>query len=212
VKTSAANGEAMRLRSALWLVTLIAGLVVGGLVILHAASQPQSGTLSTSGTARIGGPFQLVDQDGHPVNQNLLRGRWSLVFFGYTYCPDVCPTTLQALAQAQDQLGPNGRDVQVVFVSVDPQRDTPAQLKMYLSAQGMPRNVIGLTGTPQQVAAMAHAYAIYYARQGTGEGYTVNHSTVTYLMNPQGRLAQPIPYGLAPTQIADQIRAAMRGA
>ena len=202
----------MKLRSALWLVTLIAGLVVGGFIILHSARQPQSGTISTTGSARIGGPFQLVNQDGHPVNESLLRGHWSLVFFGYTYCPDVCPTTLQALAQAQDQLGPNGRNVQVVFVSVDPQRDTPAQLKTYLSAQGLPHGVIGLTGTPQQVAAVAHAYAIYYARQGEGVGYTVNHSTVTYLMNPQGQLAQPIPYGIAPAQIADQIRAAMRGA
>jgi protein SCO1/2 len=97
-----------------------------------------------SGTALIGGPFQLVDQDGRTVNQGVLNGKWSAVFFGYTYCPDVCPTTLQTLAQAKVALGAAARDLQVVFVSVDPDRDTPAQMKAYLARPVRRRRLLRL--------------------------------------------------------------------
>src|SRR6201996_3406388 len=113
--------------------------------------------VQSSGEALVGGPFQLVDQNGKPADQNLLKGKWSAVFFGYTYCPDVCPTTLQALAQAEAKLGDKAKNLQVVFISVDPERDTPAQMKTYLSIPAFPRNTIGLTGTAAQVAAAAKA-------------------------------------------------------
>lgn len=200
----------MNLRTLMWAVTLVAGLLIGGAIIYRAAS-PRTAQTGATGQALIGGPFQLVNQDGQPVTEAALRGHWTVVFFGYTYCPDVCPTTLQTLAQAQDQLGPNGRTLQVLFVSVDPQRDTPAQLKTYLAGTTMPRNTVGLTGTPAQVAAAARAYRVFYQRAGEGEGYTVNHSTAAYLMNPQGRFERVLAYGLTPDQTAEQIRAAMRG-
>jgi protein SCO1/2 len=175
------------------------------------AKQVQSGGEPVaSGVALIGGPFQLVNQDNRPVDQHLLEGKWSAVFFGYTYCPDVCPTTLQTLAQAKAQLGGAAKDLQVVFVSIDPDRDTPAQMKAYLATPAFPQPTLGLTGTAAQVAAAAKAYRVYYQKQGTGEGYSVNHSAIIYLMDPQGKFDRVMAESLTPAQIATQIREAMK--
>lgn len=160
--------------------------------------------------AAVGGPFQLVDQTGRAVDQRVLKGKWSVVFFGFTFCPDVCPTTLQTLALAQDQLGPKAKDFQVIFVTVDPERDTPAQLKAYLSGAAAPRNTLGLTGTPAQVATIAKAYHVFYEKAGEGDSYLVNHSTASYLMGPDGRFRRVIPYNLPPEEVARQISDAMR--
>jgi protein SCO1/2 len=160
-----------------------------------------------------GGPFTLVDDTGRPVDQSLLKGKWSVVFFGYTFCPDFCPTTLTMLGRAMDQLGPDKvKQVQVVFITVDPDRDTPAQLKTYLSSKVFPRNAIGLTGSPAQIAQAAKEYYAVYQKDGTGPNYTVDHTTVIYLMDPEGRFVKPIPDGLPPDQVAGQIADAMRGA
>ncbi len=164
---------------------------------------------AAGGEALVGGPFQLVDQDGKPADQSRLAGKWSAVFFGYTSCPDVCPTTLQALAQAQTKLGARARDLQVVFISVDPDRDTPAQVKAYLAAPAFPQPTLGLTGSPAQVAAVAKAYRVFYQKAGEGEAYSVSHSSVIYLMNPLGRFDRVLTESQTPTQIADQIRDAM---
>ena len=159
--------------------------------------------------AAIGGPFQLVDQNGHAVDQSLLKGKWTAVFFGYTYCPDVCPTTLQTLSGASDLLGAKAKDFQVVFVTVDPARDTPAQLKDYLSNGAFGHGVIGLTGTPAQVAQAANAYKVYFQKSGTGANYSVDHSSAIYLMNPKGQFDSVIAFGLSPDQTRDQILKAM---
>jgi protein SCO1/2 len=166
--------------------------------------------VTSTGTALVGGPFQLVDQDNRPVDQHVLDGKWSAVFFGYTYCPDVCPTTLQALAQAKAKLGPDGKALQVVFVSIDPERDTPAQIKGYLATPAFPQPTLGLTGTPAQVAAAAKAYRVYYQKVGTGDGYTMNHSSVIYLMDPQGRFDRVMTDSQTPAEIVTQVRDAMR--
>jgi protein SCO1/2 len=160
-------------------------------------------------TAAVGGPFQLVDQSGRRVDQSVLEGKWSAVFFGYTECPDACPTTLFALGQAQKLLGSRAADFQAVFISVDPARDTPKRLADYLSTDAFPKGALGLTGAPDEVAQVAKAYHVYYQKAGEGPGYTVNHSTITYLMNPQGRFACPIPYNSTPEQIAAQVKGAM---
>jgi protein SCO1/2 len=164
----------------------------------------------SSGTALIGGPFQLVDQDGKAVDQRILDHRWSAVFFGYTYCPDVCPATLQLLAQAKAQMGGAGKAVQVVFISVDPDRDTPAQLKSYLATPAFPQPTLGLTGSAAQIAAAAKAYRAYYQKQGSGAGYAVNHSALIYLMNPAGQFDRVMAESLTPKEIAAQIEDAMR--
>jgi protein SCO1/2 len=163
-----------------------------------------------SQTAAIGGPFHLVDQKGAPTDQNILKHRWSAVFFGFTYCPEACPTTLLALGQTEKLLGPKASDFQTVFVSVDPGRDTPKVMANYLSNSAFPRRSIGLTGTPQQVAQVAGAYHVFYQKAGNGPDYQVNHSTITYLMSPTGDFVCVIPYGETPQQMAGRIAAAMR--
>jgi protein SCO1/2 len=168
------------------------------------------GQADASGAALIGGPFQLVDQDGRRRDQRLLDHRWSAVFFGYTYCPDVCPTTLQTLALAKAKLGGAGKDLQVVFISVDPDRDTPAQLKAYLATPAFPQPTLGLTGSPAQIAAAAKAYRAFYQKQGSGPGYSVSHSAIIYLMNPEGKFDRVMTETLTPDEMATQIKDAMR--
>jgi len=192
----------------LLIVTVALGLVLAVLIALSFnAGRPSQ----TQGQALVGGPFQLVNQDGRPVDQSLLKGRWSVVFFGFTYCPDICPATMQAVRGAVDLLGADGKNVQIVFVSVDPGRDKPRVLKDWLDAQDLPASTLGLTGTPEQVAAAAKAYRVVYQMEGSGADYQVNHSTAAYLMNPDGRFDRVLAYGLTPEQMAEQIRKGMRG-
>ena len=190
------------------LIAVIAAVVVLGGLLVWFETRPRSGALSGAG-GDIGGVFQLVDQDGKPANQGVLTGKWSAVFFGYTYCPDVCPATLQALGQAAMRLTPDQRKtLQVIFVTVDPARDTPQQMKVYLDAQALPVKTIGLTGSPDQVMAAAKAYRVYFKKVGTGDTYTMDHTSVVYLMNPKGQFAAPLAHGMTPDLIARQITAA----
>ena len=158
----------------------------------------------------VGGPFHLVDQDGKAVDEGILKGKWSAVFFGFTYCPDACPTTLTGLKQTQDLLGPRAKDFQTVFVSLDPARDTPVQMKSYLSNDAFPKGSLGLTGTQAQTDAAAKVYRVYHQKNGEGADYLVDHSVVTYLMSPKGRFVCALPAGLTPDQTADRIGKAMR--
>jgi len=190
------------------LLVILALLAVAFAVLTGVAVQ--RGVLgSRSETAAVGGPFQLVDQTGRKVDQSVLKGKWSAVFFGFTYCPDACPTTLFALGQAEQLLGPKADDFQTVFISVDPARDTPAKVAEYLSTDAFPKRAVGLTGTDDEVAAAARAYRVYYQKAGDGPAYNVDHSTITYLMNPKGQLACVIPYNTPPEQIAAKVKAAM---
>lgn len=198
-------------RTSLLIIALVAvlGLAAGGAMVWRLSGPGEAG--GAQGQAKVGGPFQLVNQDGQAVDESILKGRWSVVFFGFTYCPDICPSTLQAVAVAQEELGARARDLQVVFISVDPERDTPEQLKTYLSLDAFPDNVVGLTGTPEQVAAAAKAYYVYYRKSGEGPNYTVDHSTAAYLMDPDGRFNRVLAYGLPPQEMARLIRTAMQG-
>lgn len=184
---------------------------VAGVVVMGRNSAQQATSLvSSTGQPNVGGPFQLVNQDGQAVDQTLLNGKWTVVFFGFTYCPDYCPTTLSALKATRDRLGADAKDLQIVFVSIDPERDTPQALKDYLSSDGFPEGVIGLTGTPEQVKAAADAYRAYYQKVGEGEGYTMNHSLTIYLMGPDGKFRIPLAHDLGPERMAGLIRDAMR--
>lgn len=187
------------------LAGLFAVLIAGGLIF-------KAGVFDTKpAPSLVGGPFQLVDQDGKPTTEATLKGQWNAVFFGFTYCPDVCPGTLQALAAASDQLGPKAKDLKIVFISVDPARDTPEQVKAFLSGDNLPKNILGLTGTPEQTAAAAKAYRVYSRKVGEGPDYSVDHSTAVYLMDPKGRFVKVIPYNLPPEEIARQIKDGMAG-
>jgi protein SCO1/2 len=198
-------------RAARWRLGVLAALCLAAALPLVGCRQAAD---SPSAAAHDpGGPFNLVDFNGRPVDQSLLKGKWTLVFFGYTFCPDYCPTTLTMLGRTMDQLGPDkAARTQVLFITVDPDRDTPAQLKTYLSSPVFPKNAIGLTGTPAQIAQAAKAYYAVYQKDGTGPNYTVDHTTVIYLMNPDGKFVKPIPEGLTPDEVAGQISDAMRGA
>jgi protein SCO1/2 len=194
----------MSKRTLILLTLLLAALLVltGVAVRRGVLSPPRQ-------TSLIGGPFQMVDQSGRTVDQGVLKGKWSAVFFGFTYCPEACPTTLLALGQTEALLGPRAREFQTVFISVDPARDTPVKLSQYLANSAFPRQVFGLTGTQAQVDQAAKAYHVYYQKAGSGADYTVNHSTITYLMNPKGRFACVLPYGATPQEMAQRIEAGM---
>ena len=146
-----------------------------------------------SGGSLVGGPFTLEDGNGKPVTDRDFRGKYMLVYFGYTYCPDVCPTTLNEVADALDHLGPKADRLQPIFITVDPKRDTPAVMKQYTAAFS-PR-LLGLTGTPEQIAKVAKEYRVYYAEHRTGPGpndYSMDHSSMLYLMGPDGKFVAPI--------------------
>jgi protein SCO1 len=195
-------------KRSLIIIALVAVIGLGaGAALFWRAEAPVG---AASAEADVGGPFELVNQDGQTVDESILEGRWSVVFFGFTYCPDICPSTLQAVAAAQEQLGPRGADLQTVFISVDPERDTPEQLKTYLSLDAFPDGVVGLTGTPEQIDQVAKAYYVYHRKSGEGPDYTMDHSTAAYLMDPQGRFNRVLAYGLSPDEMARLIRTAMQ--
>lgn len=142
---------------------------------------------TATGAALIGGPFELTDQDGRRVSDKQFRGKLMLVYFGYTFCPDICPTTMLDVSQAMEHLGKDADQVQPVFITVDPERDTPAELKKFL-ANFDPR-AVALTGTTAEIQAAAKAYRIYYARaKGSSErDYLMDHMSIVYLMDRQGK-------------------------
>jgi protein SCO1/2 len=189
-----------RTRLALAIGAAVLVLLLGGATIWLLGS-PQSAAV-----AGIGGPFQLVNGQGKPVTDQTFRGKYMLVYFGYTFCPDVCPTTLGDVADAMDKLGAKADRVQPLFITVDPARDTPAVVGQYAAAFS-PR-LQGLTGTPEQVAAVAHAYRVYYARHSTGPGpndYAMDHSSILYLMGPDGRFIAPIRADQSGAELAADI-------
>ncbi len=164
--------------AALAAVLLIAGITLWG---------------NVGGVPSIGGPFHLTDGDGRQVTDRDFRGRWMLIYFGYTFCPDVCPTTLNQVAEAMDLLGAKADRLQPVFISVDPGRDTPSVVKQY--ALAFSPKLIGLTGSPEEIATVAREYRVYYAVHRTGDkpgDYTVDHSSILYLIDPEGRFVAPI--------------------
>lgn len=173
---------------------LVAALVFVVVLATAAASWLSLGGGPVGGELRIGGPFALQDANGRPFTDRDLRGHYTLVYFGYTFCPDVCPTTLTAVTTAMAKLGPRAERVLPVFITVDPERDTPAVLREYIS-MFTPR-LVGLTGTPEQIAAVAREYRVYYRKhagsQGEG-GYSVDHSSLLYLLDSDGRFIAPIP-------------------
>ena len=191
-------------------VTLTLGLLAV-LAVLVGASFAVQHSRGGVGKALIGGPFQLIDDSGKATDESVLKGRWSAVFFGFTQCPDICPGTLQALGAAAEQLGPGkAKGLQVVFISIDPGRDTPAVLKAYLDSQRLPVRTVGLTGSPDQVAVAARAYrAVFNKVPQAGGGYAMSHSTAVYLMDRKGQFSRVLAYGMTPAEMAGQIGDAM---
>ena len=180
-----------------------------GVAPLAACSKPAD-RASQPSTIQIGGPFQLIDMNGRPVTEKSLLGKPTAIFFGFTYCPEVCPTTMAEMTTWLKALGPDADRLNVVFVSVDPERDTPEQLKLYLS--NFDPRIQGFTGTPEAIARTAKAYRVYYQKVATeGGGYTLDHSSAIYLFDPQGRFVEPIGYGGPPERGLAQLKALLKG-
>jgi cytochrome oxidase Cu insertion factor (SCO1/SenC/PrrC family) len=187
-----------------WIVALVAG--AGWFVWTVVGERSAGGVATAPGAAAIGGPFSLVDQDGKPFTEANLKGKPTIIYFGFTYCPDVCPTSLLILQTALEQMGPEkAKKIRPVFMSVDPERDTPAVLKDYLGNVGP--EFIGLTGSVEQVAAAAKAFRVYHQKvpNKAGDSYTVDHSSIFYVLDRNGRFVRHFTHESKP----EQIRAAL---
>jgi protein SCO1/2 len=176
-----------------FLTGLLVLLVTAWLILF----QPQA--QQSAGKVPIGGPFRLTNQDGQPFTDENLKGKPFVVFFGFTHCPEVCPTTLYDLTQDFEALGKDADKLQAIFVTVDPARDTPELMKTYLSSFD-PR-IVGLTGTEEEIAAAARAYKVYYRKVPTESGYTMEHTATLFLMDRKGEF-----YGTSNFQESDDIR------
>jgi protein SCO1/2 len=186
--------------------TVIAAFLVGLLVISGALLWVVGRSpVQMAAPSAIGGPFKLVDQNGQAVTEQALKGKPSLIFFGFTHCPDVCPTALFDMSELYKALGRDGDKVGAYFVTVDPERDTPAVLKEYLSSFD-PR-LRGLTGDPAAVAAMEKAYRVYSKKVPLdGGGYTMDHTALVYLMNKDGQFIAPFNLKRKPEEAAVDLK------
>ena len=175
-----------------FVLLVAAGLIAGAAVALAVFPEARdrilpTGNLRTMGQALIGGPFELTDHTGKRVTDQDFRGRYALVFFGFTFCPDVCPSALQVMSAALDKIGSKAERITPLFVSVDPERDTPAQLATYV--QSFHPRLVGLTGSPDDTAKVVKAYRVYAKKvedPKSTAGYTYDHSSIIYVMNPDG--------------------------
>ena len=180
----------------------VAGLVLFAAVIFVVTGRSPSPVAMPSA---VGGAFKLVDQNARPITEADMKGRPFLVFFGFTHCPDVCPTTLFEVSEIFRALGPEAKDVRALFVTVDPERDTPDVLKNYLSSFD-PR-IIGATGDDAAVSAAEKAYRVYAKKVPTdGGGYTMDHTAIVYLMNKDGRFVAPFNMKRTPQEAAADLK------
>lgn len=172
---------------------LAVALTVVGFTIVTGSSRSGPGQSRSTGVATVGGPFTLTGTDGKTVTEKDLLGKPSAIFFGFTFCPEVCPTTLFELTTLAEQLGPDADKLNFVFISVDAERDGPEQMKQYLTA--FDSRIIGLTGTPQQIDAAAKAFKIYYTKVPVENGdYTMDHTASVLLMDAQGKFFGTMAY------------------
>ncbi len=164
--------------------------------------KPESAKQAVEPVALIGGDFTLTDTEGKRRTDAEFRGKHMLVFFGFTNCPDFCPTALVTISQALEKLGPKADKLAAIFITVDPERDTPAQLKNY--AQNFDKRIVMLTGSPDEIASVARAYRVYYAKrplEKAGE-YTMDHSAYLYFLGADGKYLTHFRYGVAPEDLA----------
>lgn len=194
------------------LIALVAGVLVAIVagwwlseIVVEMADEGDKPVVST-GEARVGGPFTLVGQDGKTVTDEDFRGRYLLIYFGFTFCPDVCPTELSIMATAIETLGEDGEKIQPIFITIDPERDTPEIMARYVPLFH-PR-LVGLTGSPEQIAEAANAYHVFYRKaedESSPQDYTMDHSSIVFLMGPNGEYLKLFPPATAPEKMAEEI-------
>lgn len=186
---------------------LVVGVIAIGIALGTILFTPDKTPGGGTGVAAIGGPFSLVDQNGQRRTDSDFRGKVMMIYFGYAFCPDACPTALQAMTLAMKQLGDKANEVVPIFVTVDPARDTVELLKTY--ASNFDPRLVALTGTPEEIARAAKAYRVYYAKVGdpkATEDYTMDHSSVIYLMDRNGRYVTHFTHTATPDKLAAALR------
>ena len=184
------------------IATAFAVSLVAGLLLMFWA---MGGVSKVAQSAAIGGPFQLTDQSGKTVTDQSLKGKPTLIFFGYTHCPDVCPTALFEMSEVLRAMGKDADKVNAVFISVDPERDTPATMKDYLSS--FDPHLEGLSGDPAETAKVITSYRVYAKKVPTKDGdYTMDHTALIYLMDRDGRFVAPFNLKRTPEEAAAELK------
>ena len=199
------------MRSGACALMIVASLLCGGLFtsgLALADEQPSAAQMMDDlmyGRGSVGGPFTLTDASGKPRSDSEFRGKLMIVYFGYTFCPDVCPADLMAITQALDALGPSAQGVQPVFITIDPERDTKV-LGEYIAA--FHHSLVGLTGSPEQIRKVADAYKAFYVKvpDERGAGYSIDHTGVIYLMGRDGEYLGFMPPQTSPDRLTEILR------
>ena len=187
---------------------LLVAAMAAGLIWHESETVPGLGRTVISGQIAVGGPFALIDQNGDKRTSKDFHGKYQLIYFGYTFCPDVCPTTLSAMALALDKLGPLADKVQPVFITVDPERDTAKIVGEYV--KDFDPRFVGLVGSPQEIGTAAEQFHVYYrVRQLGNNEYVVDHSSFIYLIDPNGAFVRLLTGDLPGHQLADELRKLM---
>jgi protein SCO1/2 len=201
----------LRNKQALIPYLLLVLALAGGILWHESQLVPGLGRTVTTGIAQVGGPFRLTDHTGKTVTEQDFHGRYMLIYFGYSFCPDVCPTTLGVMAEALQKLGGGSQRVVPIFITIDPERDTPKVLADYMKAFGP--QFVGLTGSPAAIKEVEKEYRVYAVKRpldpskGNGSGYGMDHSSVLYLMGPNGRLVSFYDEAISPDDLAKDLRA-----
>jgi protein SCO1 len=194
-----------------FLTVIVAGFLIGalaGAAALIVTRAPTGPEVATTGTALIGGPFTLVGRDGKTVTDRAFRGKYMLVFFGFTHCPDICPAELQVMSAALDALGPKANEIIPIFITLDPERDAPPVVTGYV--MNFSPRFVGLTGSPEQIAEAAKAYRVTYSKFQEDEtkpgDYSIDHSALVYLMGKDGEYLTHFAYGTPAAKMAETLR------
>lgn len=192
------------------LAVVVAGFLIGalgGAAALVLTSGEPGAKVTTSGKALVGGPFTLVDQNGKQVSDADFRGRYMLVFFGFTHCPDICPAELQVMSESLAQLGPKAKEVVPIFITLDPERDTPEAMAAYVKNFGT--EFVGLTGSQEAIAQAAKAYRVAYSKfqdDPNKADYSIDHSALVYFMGKDGEYLAHFPYGTPAAKMTETLR------
>jgi protein SCO1/2 len=195
----------LRNRQALIPYLLLVAALIGGVLWYESEKVPGLGRVVTTGQADVGGPFQLTDQSGKRVTDKDFRGRYMLIYFGYSFCPDVCPTTLSVMAQALEKAGDRAKQVAPILITIDPERDTPTVLEDYVKAFGP--SFVGLTGNVAEIKDVEKKYRVYAVKKPLeGGNYGMDHSSVIYLMGPDGKLVSFYDEAISPDDLAKELK------
>jgi len=192
---------------------MMAGVVALAVVTVFGLSQmggrsSSSGVASSKGSSLVGGAFSLIDHTGKRVTEKNYRGKYQLVYFGYTHCPEICPTSLQAMSEAMEALGEQGDQIVPLFITVDPERDKPAALADYIS--NFDPRIVGLTGTPEEIHKASKNYRVYSKKVISKDATDFDHSAITFFMDKQGRYLTHFAYGVDGLTMAKRIKALLQ--